>query len=79
MFFCGSAYNWVPTHHQPGTPFLQQCNHIEADILNWHRVDLPDEAEANNVRLSLDDEYNFGSDDGENDSYHDDVDSLSDG
>jgi hypothetical protein len=45
----------------------------------YAQVDLPEQADTDDVRLSLDDEYDFGSDDGGNDSYHDDVDGLSDG
>jgi hypothetical protein len=33
--FRGSAHNWVPTQHQPGTPFLQQRDHVDTVIHNW--------------------------------------------
>jgi hypothetical protein len=51
--FRGSAHNWTPTHHQPGTPYLLQREHVDAVIQNWRggpefaAVQMP--ANANNI------------------------------
>jgi hypothetical protein len=53
--FHGSAHNWTPTHHRPGTPYLLQREHVDAVIQNWQggpefaAVQIP--ANANNILL----------------------------